>query len=187
MKDIDTQAESYLASVKKMNSNERERKLSQIKKLFSKSSEYGDDKVALAMQTYEMVSWSCSLNSGRHLLWILINRLFLFVLQVDKHIRKLDNDLARFEAELKDKSLTSEPAWISTWCFSLIQILSYFLYFFQLKTQLQDQKRVREAERKEQTQMKVRKVKRERKRIRKSTELCHFFICLTILPDLIQF
>lgn len=30
--------------------------------------------------------------------------MLLFYIQVDKHIRKLDADLARFEADLKDKS-----------------------------------------------------------------------------------
>ena len=29
---------------------------------------------------------------------------FFFTLQVDKHIRRLDSDLARFENEIKDKS-----------------------------------------------------------------------------------
>jgi len=81
MKEIDSQADSYLHVVKKLAPSEKQRRLDQISKLFNKSSEYGDDKVTLAMQTYEMV---------------------------DKHIRKLDNDLARFEAELKDKSLTVE-------------------------------------------------------------------------------
>lgn len=28
---------------------------------------------------------------------------FIFVMQVDKHIRKLDSDLQRFEQELKEK------------------------------------------------------------------------------------
>ncbi len=32
-------------------------------------------------------------------------------LQVDKHIRKLDSDLARFEAELKEKSLGKQSKW----------------------------------------------------------------------------
>lgn len=49
--------------------------------------EYGDDKVQLAIQTYELV---------------------------DKHIRRLDSDLARFESEIQDKALNSrsqeEPA-----------------------------------------------------------------------------
>ena len=42
--------------------------------------ELGDDKVQLAIQTYELV---------------------------DKHIRRLDNDLARFESEIQDKALNS--------------------------------------------------------------------------------
>lgn len=57
MKEIDRQADSYLGQVKKLSSSEKHRKLDQITKLFSKSSEYGDDKVTLAMQTYEMVSY----------------------------------------------------------------------------------------------------------------------------------
>ena len=61
-----------------MESDKRSGHLDGIQKLFNKSKEFGDDKVQLAMQTYEMV---------------------------DKHIRKLDADLARFEAELKEKSL----------------------------------------------------------------------------------
>jgi len=44
-------------------------------KLFNKAKEYGDDKVQLAIQTYELV---------------------------DKHIRRLDSDLARFESEIKN-------------------------------------------------------------------------------------
>ena len=65
-------------NVKGMESDKRSGHLDGIQKLFNKSKEFGDDKVQLAMQTYEMV---------------------------DKHIRKLDADLARFEAELKEKSL----------------------------------------------------------------------------------
>ena len=64
-----------------MESDKRTNHLDSIQKLFNKSKEFGDDKVQLAMQTYEMV---------------------------DKHIRKLDADLARFEAELKEKSLGEE-------------------------------------------------------------------------------
>lgn len=48
--------------------------------LFLYFQEYGDDKVQLAIQTYELV---------------------------DKHIRRLDNDLARFESEIQDKALNS--------------------------------------------------------------------------------
>ena len=59
MIEIDNQADSYLAAVKRMSSSQRKEKLEQIRRLFSKSSEYGDDKVTLAMQTYEMV-WTMS-------------------------------------------------------------------------------------------------------------------------------
>lgn len=52
-----------------------------IQELFSKAKEYGDDKVQLAIQTYELV---------------------------DKHIRRLDSDLARFEGEIHDKAMTAK-------------------------------------------------------------------------------
>ncbi|XP_053379778.1 inhibitor of growth protein 5-like isoform X1 [Mercenaria mercenaria] len=78
MKEIDDKAEGYLSTVRNMSPEKRSDFLSAIQKLFSKSREFGDDKVQLAMQTYEMV---------------------------DKHIRKLDADLARFEADLRDKTL----------------------------------------------------------------------------------
>ena len=47
-----------------------------IEKKYDKCKELGDEKVQLANQTYEMV---------------------------DKHIRRLDTDLARFEVELKQR------------------------------------------------------------------------------------
>jgi inhibitor of growth protein 4 len=77
LKEIDGLAEDYLNNVRTMNGEMRKEHLANIQKLFSKSKEFGDDKVQLAMQTYEMV---------------------------DKHIRRLDSDLARFEAELKEKA-----------------------------------------------------------------------------------
>ncbi|KAK3105047.1 hypothetical protein FSP39_016044 [Pinctada imbricata] len=77
LKQIDGMAEEYLSSVRSLSPEKRTQKLDSIQTMFSKSKEFGDDKVQLAMQTYEMV---------------------------DKHIRKLDADLARFEADLKEKS-----------------------------------------------------------------------------------
>ncbi len=47
-----------------------------IQAMFAKAKNFGDDKVAIAIQTYELV---------------------------DKHIRRLDSDLAKFEAEMKEK------------------------------------------------------------------------------------
>ena len=48
-------AEEYLSSVRGMSPEKRSQKLGSIQTMFSKSKEYGDDKVQLAMQTYEMV------------------------------------------------------------------------------------------------------------------------------------
>jgi len=72
--EIDTLCEMYVAKVRDMTSKDRKEHFEKIEELFAKSREYGDDKVQLAVQTYEMV---------------------------DKHIRRLDSDLARFEEELK--------------------------------------------------------------------------------------
>jgi len=80
LKQIDNLADDYLSAVKTLSPEKKTEHLNTIQKLFVKSREYGDDKVQLAMQTYEMV---------------------------DKHIRKLDADLARFEADLKEKSFGS--------------------------------------------------------------------------------
>ncbi|XP_014669105.1 PREDICTED: inhibitor of growth protein 4-like [Priapulus caudatus] len=81
LREVDRIADDYLANVRGMVQDKKKEQLDKINKLFGKSKEFGDDKVQLAMQTYEMV---------------------------DKHIRKLDADLARFEADLKEKSLNSQ-------------------------------------------------------------------------------
>ncbi|XP_070560896.1 inhibitor of growth protein 4-like [Ptychodera flava] len=78
LKQIDNLADDYIKNVREMPREKRADHLRNIQNLFNKSREYGDDKVQLAMQTYEMV---------------------------DKHIRRLDADLARFEQELKEKNL----------------------------------------------------------------------------------
>jgi len=83
MKDIDKLADDYLRNIKKESPEKRKEQLAHIQSLFNKAKEYGDDKVQLAIQTYELV---------------------------DKHIRRLDSDLARFEAEIQDKTLNSNRA-----------------------------------------------------------------------------
>ncbi|KZC08805.1 Inhibitor of growth protein 5 [Dufourea novaeangliae] len=83
MKDIDKLADDYLKNLKKESPEKRKEQLTHIQNLFNKAKEYGDDKVQLAIQTYELV---------------------------DKHIRRLDSDLARFEAEIQDKALISSRA-----------------------------------------------------------------------------
>ncbi|KAM4626901.1 inhibitor of growth protein 5-like [Discoglossus pictus] len=75
-KEIDKLAAEYIATVRDLSPEKRVQHLQRIQNAYSKCKEYSDDKVQLAMQTYEMV---------------------------DKHIRRLAADLARFEADLQDK------------------------------------------------------------------------------------
>lgn len=49
-------SEDYMANVRSMDAAKRTLHLKKIENAFVKSREYGDDKVQLAMQTYEMVS-----------------------------------------------------------------------------------------------------------------------------------
>lgn len=83
MKDIDKLADDYLKTMKKESNEKKKEQLDRIQNLFNKAREYGDDKVQLAIQTYELV---------------------------DKHIRRLDSDLSRFEAEIQDKAISSNRA-----------------------------------------------------------------------------
>ncbi|MEQ2220946.1 Inhibitor of growth protein 4 [Ilyodon furcidens] len=77
---IDSLAKEYTSNARTLSSEQKLSLLRQIQQSYSKCKEFGDDKVQLAMQTYEMV---------------------------DKHIRRLDTDLARFEADLKEKQIES--------------------------------------------------------------------------------
>lgn len=87
MKSIDGLAKEFMTKLAEgtatMNEEERKRRLSDIQQLFGKAKEYSDDKVQLAIQTYELV---------------------------DKQIRRLDNDLARFEGEIQEKALLAAAA-----------------------------------------------------------------------------
>uniref|UniRef100_U5EZW2 Inhibitor of growth protein n=1 Tax=Corethrella appendiculata TaxID=1370023 RepID=U5EZW2_9DIPT len=84
MKSIDEKANEFMKSM--INTKEnfpedvRKEKLKVIQDHFNRAKEYGDDKVQLAIQTYELV---------------------------DKHIRRLDSDLARFEGEIQDKTINA--------------------------------------------------------------------------------
>ena len=51
-------ADDYLLKVKGLSPEKKTEQMETIQKLFTKSREYGDDKVQLAMQTYEMVASS---------------------------------------------------------------------------------------------------------------------------------
>lgn len=78
MQQIDDKATELMKEI--VSEEEKKTRLKNIQELFSKAKEYGDDKVQLAIQTYELV---------------------------DKHIRRLDSDLARFEGEIQDKTLNT--------------------------------------------------------------------------------
>uniref|UniRef100_A0A1A9ZVV8 Inhibitor of growth protein n=1 Tax=Glossina pallidipes TaxID=7398 RepID=A0A1A9ZVV8_GLOPL len=84
MKSIDSRAKEFMRKLADtsctMTEEERKKCLSDIQQLFGKAKEYSDDKVQLAIQTYELV---------------------------DKQIRRLDNDLARFEGEIQEKALST--------------------------------------------------------------------------------
>lgn len=56
MKEIDSHAEDYLKIVGQTSPDKRKEQMEKIQKLFNKAKEYGDDKVQLAIQTYELVS-----------------------------------------------------------------------------------------------------------------------------------
>eukprot|EP00795_Rhopilema_esculentum_P006849 gene6849-12444_t len=79
LSEIDKMCEEYMEKIRKLTPPEKKDYLNRIDSAFRKSREYGDDKVQLAIQTYEMV---------------------------DRHIRKLDSDLARFEEDLKQQRQT---------------------------------------------------------------------------------
>ena len=64
MSEIDKKAEAYLLQVRTLSPEKRTTLLSGIQKLFGKSREFGDDKVQLAMQTYEMV---CNYSKGHQI------------------------------------------------------------------------------------------------------------------------
>jgi len=75
MQEIEQNADDFLKMSRGGNSDKKKELASKIQRLYSKAKEYADDKVQLAIQTYELV---------------------------DKHIRRLDSDLARFESEIKN-------------------------------------------------------------------------------------
>lgn len=56
LKHIDKMADDYLSKVRGLAGEQRKEQLNNIQKLFNQSKKYGDEKVQLALQTYEMVS-----------------------------------------------------------------------------------------------------------------------------------
>jgi Inhibitor of growth proteins N-terminal histone-binding len=55
LKEIDVLADDYLKGVRGMDGEHRKEHLNGIQKLFNQSKKFSEEKVQLAMQTYEMV------------------------------------------------------------------------------------------------------------------------------------
>merc|ERR1719232_2267686 len=79
--EIDTSSDDYLRKVRDLSPTKRKAEMEKIQRMFKKSKEIADDKVNIAVNPYEMI---------------------------DKHIRKLDSDLAKFESEMKEKGRLSQ-------------------------------------------------------------------------------
>merc|ERR1719445_2443558 len=79
--DIDSASDDYLRKVRDLSPAKRKGEMEKIQRMFKKEREISDDKVNIAVNTYELV---------------------------DKHIRKLDSDLAKFESEMKEKGRLSQ-------------------------------------------------------------------------------
>ena len=56
MKEIDDLAEDYLKVISQSSTEKRKDQMEKVQKHFNKAKEYGDDKVQLAIQTYELVT-----------------------------------------------------------------------------------------------------------------------------------
>ena len=87
MKEVEQNTKEYKRTVATLSRDKRREKMEKIEELHQKAKEYSDDKVQLAMQLYEMV---------------------------DKHIRRLDADLTRFEQELQLKESTQRRASVAS-------------------------------------------------------------------------
>ncbi len=81
LQEVDAASDEYLRKVRELSAGERKTEMANIQAMFAKAKQNGDDKVSIAVQTYELV---------------------------DKHIRRLDSDLAKFEAEMKEKGRISQ-------------------------------------------------------------------------------
>ena len=76
LQNIDEASDEYLRKARDLSTSQKSSEMDKIQKMFKKAKDHGDEKVNIAIATYEMV---------------------------DKHIRKLDSDLAKFEAEMKEQ------------------------------------------------------------------------------------
>ena len=83
LKGFDKESHNYMDNTAKLSPSKRREATDKITKMYAKAKELADDKVQLAISTYETV---------------------------DKHIRRLGTELARFEKELKEKLMSKNGA-----------------------------------------------------------------------------
>jgi len=57
MCEIDKMADNYMATHKESSAKKNEKTMKTINRMYKQVKEYGDDKVQLAIQTYELVSY----------------------------------------------------------------------------------------------------------------------------------
>jgi|ERR1711884_884157 len=81
LEDVDAASDDYLRKVRDLGTTQRKSEMEKLQSMFTRARQNCDDKVQIAVQTYELV---------------------------DKHIRRLDSDLAKFEAEMKEKGRLSQ-------------------------------------------------------------------------------
>lgn len=55
MRTIDQKADEFMSSIKSMTAERKREAMAEIQQQYNKAKEYGDDKVQLAIQTYELV------------------------------------------------------------------------------------------------------------------------------------
>ncbi|VDP10369.1 unnamed protein product [Soboliphyme baturini] len=77
LRGLDKLSKSYMTGIKDVSTKRMKALYEEIRQLFYKTKSLGDEKVQLSIQTYEMV---------------------------DRHIRRLDSDMVRFEKELKRRA-----------------------------------------------------------------------------------
>lgn len=76
MRNIDKSSDDYMSNIKGYSLEKKVETSSSIQRQFDKAKEYGDDKVQLAIQTYELVSF----------IWILFTLLFLDIFIKNIHV-----------------------------------------------------------------------------------------------------
>ena len=106
LQNIDEASDEYLRKARDLSTSQKSSEMDKIQKMFKKAKDHGDEKVNIAIATYEMV---------------------------DKHIRKLDSDLAKFEAEMKEQggrlSQTEAESEDESASLSMFYEQNYFTYF----------------------------------------------------------